>query len=1084
MWQRVRDLRVPVLFVLLVTASALAGFTPTGAAQTGSTQTTPAKKAAAKKAPAKPSASAAAAPAAVAPAPRAQIDADTFGGYEARPIGPAQTGGRVADLDAVHEGQKLTIFVGAAAGGVFRSKDGGVTFKPMFDKQPVLSIGAIKIDPNDPKTIWVGTGESWTRNSVSLGGGLYRSKDGGDSWEFIGLKDSERIARIAINPKDSNTVYVCATGHLWNANQERGLYKTTDAGKNWTKVLAVDENTGCADVSMDPTDPNVLYAGMWQFRRKPYAFESGGPKSGFFKSTDGGKTWTKLTNGLPAGGEQDPIGRIAVAVAPSQPNRVYALVEAKHTALYRSDDAGASWKEMNNAFNLTGRPFYFARLVVDPTNPDRVYKPGFNFTVSDDGGKTFSGTGLGEGGGAHGDYHAVWVDPQNNERLLVGTDGGVYQSPDRGAHFRFLSNIPIAQLYHVSYDMDRPYNVYGGLQDNGTWMGPSTYPGGVYNRHWRNIGFGDGFWAMVEPKDPDIVYVEYQGGHASRVRKSTGEMKDIRPLPRPTEPELRFNWNTGMHLGAKSGNLYLGSQFLMRSTNRGDTWDRISPDLTTGNPEWLKQEESGGVTVDNSDAEKYETIFAISESPLNALVIWVGTDDGNVQLTRDGGKTWKNLTKNIPGLPANTWVSSISASRFAPGTAYATFDGHMTGDMKPYVYVTKDFGQTWTALATSAMTGFAHVIREDPVKPNLLFVGTEFGLFLSLDGGQDWAQFTGNLPSVPVRDVQVHPRDGDLLIATHGRGFYIVDDLTPIRNMTAAVLNADVAFLPVRDSVLPIPLNEQRFDGDQEWDGRALSENAALAYYQKKRHIFGDLKLEITDAKGNLVTTQPGNKRKGLVRMEIPTRLKPPKVPGGASLIQNPYALYGPRLAPGTYTVKMTKGKETYTTQLKLAPDPRSTHTIADRLAQHDLVMKLYNRLTDLTYLVENVVATRDAARERAAKLPAGDAVRAQLDALAADMEALRSRLVAVKEGGGITGEERIREKLGTLYGAVNQYDGRPTQDQFDNFDTMSGRLDKAAADFKAATDKALPTVNPGLEGKKLAPITVLSRDDWNKKQK
>jgi photosystem II stability/assembly factor-like uncharacterized protein len=1080
MLKRAQDLRVLVLSVLVCVAMLVTG----GIAQTSAAK--PAAKAAGKTT-AKPAAKRATKPAA-ASAASAPIDSDTFGGYEARAIGPAQTGGRVADIDAVHEGQKLTIYVGSAAGGVFRSRDGGVSFSPIFDKQPVLSIGAIKIDPNDPKTIWVGTGESWTRNSVSVGGGLYRSKDGGDTWQFMGLKDSERIARIAINPKDSNMVYVCASGHLWNANEERGLYKTTDGGANWTRILNVDQDTGCSDVSIDPSNPDVLYAAMWQFRRKPYSFESGGPKSAFFKSTDGGKTWSKLTAGLPAGGEKDPIGRIAVAVAPSQPNRVYALVEAKHTALYRSDDAGATWKEMNNSFNLTGRPFYFARLVVDPKNADRVYKPGFNFTVSDDGGKTFSGTGLGDGGGAHGDYHAVWVDAMNNENLLVGTDGGVYNSPDRGAHFRFLSNIPIAQLYHVSYDMARPYNVYGGLQDNGTWMGPSTYPGGIYNRHWRVIGFGDGFWAMVDPKDSDLVYVEYQGGHASRLRKSTGEMKDIRPLPRPNEPELRFNWNTGMHIGAKSGNLYLGGQFLFRSTNKGDTWDRLSPDLTTGNPEWLKQEQSGGVTVDNSDAEKYETIFSINESPLNAMVIWVGTDDGNVQLTRDGGKTWKNLTKNIPDLPPNTWVSSIIGSRFAPATAYATFDGHMTGDMKTYVYVTKDFGATWTPLATPAMTGFAHVVREDTVKPNLLFVGTEHGLYISLDGGKGWAQFTGNLPNVPVRDVQVQPREGDLLIATHGRGFYIVDDLTPIRNMTAEVLNADAAFLPVRDSVLPIPLNEQRFDGDQEWQGIALTENASLAYYQKKRHIFGDLKFEVSDAKGNLITTQPGNKRKGLVRLEIPTRLKPPKVPAGASLIQNQYAFFGPRIAPGTYTVKMTKGKETYTTQLKLVPDPRSTHTIADRLAQHELVMKLYNRLSDLTYLVDNVVATRDAARDRAAKLPEGaagnDALRTQLDTLGKDMEALRGTLVAVKEGGGITGEERIREKLGILYGGVNQYDGRPTQDQVDNFATMSGRLDKAATDFKAATDKALPAVNRGLQAKQLAPIAVMTRADWDKKQK
>jgi len=1018
---------------------------------------------------------------AVAPIP---IDSDTFAGYEARAIGPAVTGGRIADMDVVHEGQRLTIYVGAASGGIFRSKDGGVTFQPIFDKQPIASIGAIKIDPNDPKTIWVGTGESWTRNSVSAGAGVYRSRDGGDIWEFMGLKDSERIAKILINPKDSKTVYVCATGHLWNANEERGLYKTTDAGKTWTRVLYVDPDVGCADASLDPTNPDVLYAGMWQFRRKPYAFESGGPKSAFFKSTDGGKTWTKLTSGLPAGGEKDPIGRIAVEVAPARPSRVYALVEAKRTALYRSDDAGATWQEMNNAFNLTGRPFYFARLVPDPVKPDRIYKPGFGFTVSDDGGATFGNLGNGPGGGPHGDYHAVWIDPKNTEHILVGTDGGLYASHDRGARFRFYSNIPIAQFYHVSYDMERPYNVYGGLQDNGTWMGPANYPGGIFGRHWRNIGFGDGFWALVDPKDPDIVYVEYQGGHVSRVRKSTGEMKDIRPLPRPNEPELRFNWNTGMHIGEKSGALYLGSQFLMRSTDRGDTWQRISPDLTTDKPEWQKQEESGGVTVDNSDAEKYETIFTISESPLDPLVVWAGTDDGNVQVTRDGGRTWKNVVKNIPGLPQYTWVSSVAASRFALGTAYATFDGHMTGDMKPYVYRTTDFGATWTLLATAAVKGFAHVIREDRVNPNLLFVGTELGLFLSLDGGQNWAQFTGNLPNVPVRDLAVHPREHDLIIATHGRGIYVLDDLTPIRKMTAETLNAEATFLPVRASVLPIPRQEQRFDGDAEWDGRGLGENASIAYFQKKRHMFGDLKFEITDARGNLVTTVPGNKRKGLVRLDIPTRMKAPRVPAGAIIIQNQYVFFGPRIAPGSYRVKMTKGKQTYTAQLRLAPDPRSTHTAADRAAQHDLVMKLYHRMTDLTYVVESVVATRDAARDRAAQLPAGDALRARVEALAAELEKQRAVLVATKEGGGITGEERIREKLGQLYGAVNQYDGRPTQDQVNNYVTMSKRLDQAAATFKAATDKALPTINSGLTANKLAPITVLSREDWDKKQK
>lgn len=1009
----------------------------------------------------------------------AQIDAETFGGYEARAIGTAATSGRVADMDVVQEGQRLTIYVGSASGGVWRSKDSGITFQPVFDKQPVLSIGAVKIDPSNPKTVWAGTGESWTRNSVSIGGGVFRSKDGGDNWEAMGLSDSERIARILVDPKNSSTVYVCATGRLWGPNQERGVFKTTDAGKTWTKALYVDENTGCADLDLDPANPQVLYAAMWQFRRKPYAFESGGPKSALMKSADGGASWKQLKTGLPTG----TLGRIGLAVAPSKPNVVYAVVEAKRTALFRSDDSGESWREMNNSFNITGRPFYFARIVVDPKNADRVYKPGFGFTVSDDGGKTFSRTGVGGGdGGAHGDYHAVWVNPANTDNLFVGTDGGVYESTDRGAHMRFVASLPISQFYHVSFDMERPYNVYGGLQDNGTWMGPSSAPGGIYNRHWRNLGFGDGFWAFVDPKDPDIVYFEYQGGHVYRARKSTGESKDIQPLPRGSEPELRFNWNTPIHIGAASGSLYAGGQFLFRSTDRGDSWDRISPDLTTGNPEWLKQEESGGVTIDNSDAEKYETIFTIAESPKNANLIWAGTDDGNVQITRDGGKTWTNVVKNIPGLPANTWVSTIYASTFDEGTAFATFDGHMGGDMKPYVYKTADFGQTWQPLAGEGIKGFAHVIRQDLVNPDLLFAGTELGLFLSLDGGQHWAQFTGNIPSVPVRDIVIHPREGDLIVATHGRGIYIVDDLTPIRHLTPAVAGSDAAFLPTRSPQMVIPVLEQRFDGDAEYQGRPLSEAATIVYFQKKRHIFGDLRFEIYGPDGKRVATEAGSKRRGLNRLEWSTRMKPPRVPPAASLVQHPFALYGPRAPQGTYTVKMIKGKSTYSTQFTLVPDARAKHSDADRQLQHETVMKLYAMLERLTFVTDSVVDARNQARERASKLPAKDALARRLGAFAASMDELRSRLVAVKEGGAITGEEKLREKIGSLYGSVNGYDGRPSQSQIDNIEVLGKKLDQVALDFQAAADKQLAAINAALVKKKLDPIKTMAREDWEKK--
>lgn len=1010
-------------------------------------------------------------------AQQAQIDSDTFGGYEARAIGPAVMGGRIADIDGVID-KRVTIYVGSSGGGLWKSIDAGTTFKPIFDKQPSLSIGAVKVDPNDPKTVWVGTGESWTRNSVSIGTGLYRSKDGGDTWQQMGLENTERIARIVINPKDSNTVYVCAPGHLWNAHPDRGVFKTTDGGKTWNKILYVDENTGCSDLSMDPENQQVLFAGMWQFRRKPYSFESGGPKSALYKSTDGGATWKQVKNGLPGG----TLGRIAVAVAPSKHNIVYALVEAEHTAFYRSDDSGETWVEKNSDYNIVARPFYFARIVVDPSNPDRIYKPGFTLTVSDDGGKTFAATSGGFGGGPHSDFHAIWVNPKNTDELVIGTDGGVYQSEDRGSHWRYLSVLPVSQFYHVTYDMAQPYNVYGGLQDNGTWMGPSQYPGGIHNRDWTNIGFGDGMWAQVDPKDQDVVYVEYQGAKISRFRKSILERKDIRPLPRPGEPDFRFNWNSPIHIGA-SGALYLGGQFLFRSTNQGESWDRISPDLTTKNPEWLKQEESGGVTIDNSDAETYETIYTISESPKDSKVIWAGTDDGNVQLTRDGGKTWTNLVKNVPDLPPNTWVSTIEAGHFDAATAFATFDGHMSGDMKPYVYKTTDYGKTWQQLSGAGITGYAHVVRQDLVDSNLLFVGTELGLFLSLDGGAHWAQFTGNLPNVAVRDVVVHPRDGDLLIATHGRGIYILDDLTPIRKMTPEVLDADVAFLEARPSVIHIPGGEQRFDGDADFSGRSPDENAQIVYYQKKRHIIGEFKFEIYDEKGQLISTIGGNKRKGLNRLSWPMRMALPKFPAGASVVPNQFSLFGPHVPTGTYTVKMIKGSQTYTSKLVLLPDPRSHYSQQDRDLQQRTVMELYKEAEHLSYLAAAVIDTRDQARKRLAQVKPGDATATNLRQLADSMEALRARLVAVKEGGAITGEEKLREKLADLYGSINQYDGRPTQSQLESMQTLFALLNQADADFQKTVNSQLPGINPALEKEKLDPIKPLTRDDWKKKQ-
>jgi len=1003
-----------------------------------------------------------------------KVDSETFAGLEARAIGPATMGGRIAAIDAV-EGERLAVWVGSASGGLWKSVNGGMTFKPVFDKH-TQSIGAVAIDPSNPETVWVGTGESWVRNSVSVGTGVYRTTDGGENWERMGLPNSERISRIAINPKDGKNVFVCATGALWSSHPERGVFNTLDGGKTWEKALFVDPDTGCADLAMDPQEPRVLYAAMWQFRRKPWTFSSGGPQSGLYKSTDGGKTWRQLRKGIPQG----ELGRIGLAVAPSRPSVVYAVIEAKKTALFRSDDLGESWTEMSSSFNVQGRPFYFAHIVVDPNDHNRVYKPGFSLTVSDDGGKTFSSPfigGFGGGGGVHPDHHALWINPKDANELIVGTDGGIYVSRDRGNRWRFAGGLPVSQFYHVSFDDEHPYNVYGGLQDNGTWYGPSRSPGGIANYRWKNIGGGDGFWAFVDPTDPDTVFVEYQGGNLLRIKKSTGETKEIKPFPGEGEPKYRFNWNTPIHMSpSRPGTMYYGSQFLLRSANRGESWERISPDLTTNDPAKQRQEESGGLTIDNSTAEDHCTIYAIAESPKNPDVIWAGTDDGNLQLTRDGGKSWTNVAGNAPGLNPHTWVSFIEASRHQEATAYATFDGHRTGDMKTYVYRTADYGKTWQPIATPDVKGYAHVLREDLVNPNLLFLGTEFGLFVSLDTGGRWAQFTGGLPNVAVHDIVIHPRESDLILATHGRGIYIVDDLTPLRELSPRVLSSEVALLGSRPAALTIPAGEQRFDGDDGFEGRGAPEAAVIHYYQKKRHIFGDLKLEIYDSQGKLLSTIAGSKRRGINRVEWPMRLKPPKIPPAVSLVPQPFAMVGPRLPEGTYSVKLIKGKETLTSQVRLVADPRSKHSAEDRALQQRTALKLYGMLERLTYVADAVVNLQEQTDARSGKLARESGARKRLFDFRGKLESFRATLVATKEGGMLSGEQQLRERLVSLYGGVNGYDGRPTDSQLARMAILEKELEAAESRFEVLTARGLPAVNASRKGD---PLKALTREEW-----
>ena len=1009
-----------------------------------------------------------------------KLESETISGLGIRNIGPAVMSGRISAMDGVHDKGRMTLYVGAASGGVWKSVNGGTTFKPVFDKHN-QSIGTIRIDPKDPKTVWVGTGETWVRNSVSLGNGLYKTTDGGENWTLMGLPDSERIAGIEVDPTDSNTVYVAAMGHLWNSNNERGLYKTSDGGKTWKRLLFINDDTGCASLALDPKDPKIIYASMWQYRRKPWAFESGGPGSGLFKSTDGGITWTKLSEGSSRGLPAGDLGRIALAISPSNPKVVYANVEAKESALFRSDDGGETWIRGHSGANTIIRPFYFGALFVDPKDPMRVYKPGLNMTVSDDGGKTFSVIG----GSAHGDWHATWIDPENPERIYAGTDGGFYGTEDRGANWRFMRNLPIGQYYHVAVDMALPYRVFGGLQDNSSWMGPSRTGGSIQNRHWKNLYGGDGFWVQPDPTDSNYVYAESQGGNAGRINLTLGESRFIQPQPGAGEPKFRWNWNTPLQISpTNKTTLYMGAQYLFRSHDHGQTWERLGGDrgdLTTNDPQKQQQEDSGGLTVDNSSAETHCTIYTISESPKNAKTIWVGTDDGNVQLSRNGGKSWTNVVANVPDLPKNTWVSWIEASPFDEGTAFATFDGHGTGDMSPHIYKTSDFGKSWVSLSTPDLNGFAHVVKQDPVNPALLYLGTEAGLFISLDGGVQWAAFKGgNFPPVPVRDIAIHPRDKDVVLATHGRGIWIIDDITPLRMLTPDMLSKNVAFLPSRPSTFNELGHDGWSDGDAEYDGRGPRDGAVIAYYQKKRHIFGDLKFEIFDGAGNLVDTLPGDKRKGLNRLYWAMRIKPPKVPTGASIAGG--AFLGPRILEGTFTVKMTKSKETFSTNLQILPDPLSLHTRQEREAQFAAAMDLYRVLESMTYTVDRLVDLRDQSKEMASKA-SDESLKKRLLAFSSTLETLRNKYVPVKEGGGITGEERLREYVALLYGAITGYPGKPSNAQLDRKEALKKDIATADKEVESYIQKELPGLNQGLASLQLS-LKPLSREDWQKAQK
>jgi len=974
---------------------------------------------------------------------------ELFGDLRARHIGPALMSGRITDLE-LHPTNDRVIYAGTAGGGVWKSNNGGATFNPIFDDY-CQSIGAVEIDPSNPdNNIWVGTGETWTRNSVSVGDGLYKTVDGGTNWIKMGFENSERIAGIQVNPKNPDEVYVASLGPLWNDSEDRGLYKTMDGGKTWNKILYVDKTTGCSDLTLDPKDPNIVYATFWEVRRQPWAFNSGGINSAVYKSTDAGKTFNKIHNGFPKG----KLGRLAIAVAPSNSNVLYTVIESeqdKDKGLYRSDDAGASWKQLNNDFGIVVRPFYFSRIEVDPRNPDVVVKAGLLGSISRDGGKTFKNLGPN-----HSDVHDIVFDIHNSDRMHIATDGGIYRSWDGGTTLEITENIPVSQFYHVSVDNEEPYNVYGGLQDNNCWYGPSSSPGGVEARDWNRVGFGDGYRVYRHPTKK-LIYSEMQGAeNVWRYDPAKDQAKTVQPLPAKGDPKLRFNWNAAMAISAhKPDRFYMGSQFVHRSEDMGETWTKISPDLTTNDPKKQNQEDSGGLSRDNSGAENHCTIFTIAESPLDENVIWVGTDDGNVQVTKDGGKTWTNVVANITGLPKNTMTYHIEASVFGKGNAYAVFTGYQTGDKNTYVYKTTDFGATWKSIVTPDIYGFARNIQEDYENENLLFLGTEFGLFITLNGGKNWYKFTKNMPAANVHFIELHKKTNDLVMATHGRGVIIIDDISPLRQLTEENMNKELHFFTSKPTVIAETNGFGSTSTETQFVGENPSSAARIVYYLKKRHTLGKMTLEIQDANGNKVTELGPGKAKGINVVEWNYNMKPPKMAAAKTFAFGGFT--SPRVPAGTYKVVIQKGKETYTNDLVIQYDPKSEISLADRKLQEEATKKLYDMSQELAYMVY----TLDEYVKIAEGVKARDAKSAKIATpLITELTKLKETLVVTK-GDNYVGaaEPQLREKMAELYAKVAASYYKPNQAELDNLEAVESGFNTGKADYKKIKDKHLNKV-------------------------
>jgi len=1032
----------------------------------------------------------------------AGIDPQRLAGIEARSIGPAGMSGRVTAIDAPASNPDI-VYVGTATGGVWKSGNGGLTWTPIFDDQPVAAIGAVAVSPSNPDVVWVGTGEGNPRNSASVGDGVYRSLDAGETWTHVGLEGTERIHRIVVHPERPEVAWAAALGQAWGENPERGVFKTVDGGKSWEKVLFVDERTGAADLVIDPANPDKLIAAMWDYRRWPWFFRSGGPGSGMFVTLDGGATWRRLTveDGLPPG----DLGRIGVAFCRSQPQVVYALVEAETSALIRSDDGGASWVTVNRDPDIAPRPFYFADIRVDPEWPQRVYSLWSLLSVSNDGGKSFHA--IAPFKDVHPDHHAMWIDPSNPRHIIAGNDGGVAISADRGATWRFVPNLPVAQFYHVAVDDDTPYHIYGGMQDNGSWRGPAVVweNGGIRNHHWQEVDFGDGFDTRPDPEDSMSGYAMSQEGYLRRFDLRTGVRKDIRPSAPAPEVELRFNWNSGLAVDPfEPATLYYGSQFVHRSTDRGESWSTISADLTGNDPERQRQADSGGLTPDVTGAENFTTIITITPSRVERGVLWVGTDDGRIHVTRDGGKSWTSVEGKLDGVPPGTWVPAIEASPHDGGTAFVVLDNHRRSDWTPYVYRTTNYGKSWTNLATGDLRGYALSILQDPVAPDVLFLGTEFGLYLSLDGGEAWLPWKHGVPTVSVMDLAFQARENDLVLGTHGRGAYVVDDISPLRSVTEEVLDAPIHLFEIADARQHWvrQTDAPRFAGHGEFRGTnrpygalitfslhdaGLPSAEALEELQDKERrdkaaaatnvaktddrakdekpdesAIPKATIVVRDDDGDEIRTFEAAVHEGLNRAVWNLRRDPFREPP-RELFPWEEERLGPEVLPGTYMMNVTYGSQEASAELRVLPDSRIATSAAQREAKWRAILAagaLQETVADaVSRIVEVrsdalVVTRKIEARAKAAGKPKPDSddpyadLTKAIERLKESLDTLERKLRIPPDTRGIVAEKDCLSKISYVRGSLQSSWDEPTATQIEYLDRARALLERTVAEL------------------------------------